>query len=533
LQEASLVSKSFLEKGGDWTPEEVVAARNKLLLLRGRILDSRGGSHVLPISQNIQGKMEGIVEVAYREVDRAMAVAEENKDSEDRYRALMVSQRLHNALIAMPEGVEPLIGPGDGVRFLRFSLKWGVILYVAFVPFALAIFFVRLGTFNRPLVEEVLVGWKNLLTSVVFWPLGLANYPGRETALETRKRILRTEFLARQGLTWSCDLTAAEQREVDELATLPIRAWGERLKAFQEVPRTVVWRARFAMYAIILFGAILSPFSSAFGQTRERVETEVHGFVQAGAATDGDHLSFGRFRLMGTVRTTDGVSAFLIHDTGGGWLSAAVTVQPEGLPVGLRLGRLTARTAFMTLPPHLEMVTGGPQIWDYVPIFDDGAEVFGGYRAISASVAVLSGSGIGPDDNDAKDVEVTVTLKPKSWLTAESGVEVGHQPDGLRSRALGHLSVRSSPWAFDLWAARQKLGDVSSVLSARLAHQLRPKLQLAGALDFLRPAGGVREKLVRLQANIVGRGGVLKISPTVRWSSVTGASAALQFQASL
>lgn len=537
LAEARQVHDAFMGRA-EWTTQDAVAARNRLVDLRHRLSpsDSAGFAQVGDLVEAVVDRALGARRAAIEAAAGGDIIARQRADWDER-----------ELLRAYDYSLPGVVGEGRE-RFASFAWLLGcmaVLAYLLFIPFALAIFAARLRRMQASLADELVYGWKNLLFSAVVWPFGMADYPCN-TAREIRRRHIEAEYRARVGKTsWSDELTPVDRRRIEELVTAPKTELAARLAAIRDMPAAVLWQARLAAYTGMVIGFLTASVSaSALAQSRptteasstaeagaepERPMFEVRGFTQAEIGVPARPLTLARTWLIGEAHPLPEMDVRIVLDlfgTGGALTlrDAAMRIAPAGSPFSLRGGQLMNRAVFMTPAPNLQRLIGGPGAGALLSYLDLGVEVAFQDGWFGCAVEVMSGAGMNrTDDNDDKDVMASVALGPFGPLRFALALQAGNQPDGFRMRSAAHAVAVFGPVTVDLLGAHQLMAGVDSwAVSGMVAWRVHPSLDLAVGYDEMHVAGSPDDHVLRGQLTLHLVDDHVEMGAAYRWSAVDG-----------
>lgn len=537
IAEAHQIAESFLAKGGGWSEEEVVAARNRIVALRiQHQVTTRGGKlfdrEVMKVVDTAQDERKTALRLAKNPLTR-MRYAQWAIDLD---RALMerviAEQIMKNPLRERRNDAE-IVGAG------KFLAK----CYLFLIPAMMLIFLFRIKRAGWSVSEEILLGAPQFLLSSVLWPLGLACYP-EGSAVRMRRKAVAREYLARMPA--GHQLTATDEAAIDEIARASVREMLSRLGAMRKVSAAFALRARVALYTTVFMGMLLAPFSSARAQSgsgggigvERPPAVELHGFLQAAGGVPAGVVPFGlqHLQFMAAMRPTDGVQIDVIHrPSANRLLDASVTVHPAGSDFDVRIGQMTPRLGYLSPPPHKEPIIGGPGAAANLEFLDVGVELHGSHGVLEESLAVVSGSGGNqPDQNHDKDVIATVSVRPFGGLLFELAFQTGIEPeDGRVTRGAAHAAYQHGGFALDGLGTVLRVGDDTSSAASASAAYRTGAVRFSAGWDGMWLSGTQPDHIGRAQVSVYPLNGDdhLQVSAMGRMSREHGTSGTVQVQA--
>lgn len=544
LEQASTIRWEYMR--GPQTPETAGDARKKLLLIRETFPKASESER-----NEVQRMLSAVVKNIQDHEQRLLQ--QQDRAPEERVRASSFSWRVRNELgvIVYPPGHGP-IADTDTVGWIGWRL-WDIfLLYALFMPFAFLIFLARMVAFNYSIREQIVLGWGNILNSVLFWPAGLSEYP-RSTARSMRRSMLEAEFRARKGYAWREEFTYADLRLLNELTEAPLNELRARFEAIGEVPRWMLVRARVACYMAALIGFLIAPLRARADKITPIIEPptatatqqatsssyKLEGFVQmqGGQGPDGQNVFAARRAwVIGSADLAGVVKPYAKVDLANqAIVEAAVIIQPKGWPVSIRFGEIASRMVYMLPRPDQLILIDVAGAAANMTFRDLGIEVAGDHGFTSWSASLLAGAPNAiTDNNDDKDVQVSWSLHP--WGKAfrlDFAFQNGQQPQGSRTTLAGHIAVERNGFRFDGLTTYQRLGSSRSfATSLILAYRLHSHLEVATGYDEMRLAGtGPPEHVGRAQITSFMLNDRIRIGAMYRGSSIMGHGFLGQLQA--
>lgn len=517
LAEAQRIRNGFVVKGGGWTANEIVTTRNRLIELRDSLPPQNKDAQ-----QVIQAMVSRVVYLGWSE--RPIS----DSSVEERARTFTARRELEMAFNERPPGSRQPIPGSVLLRWLRNLALGAVGIYVLFIPFALACMITRLRKREYSISDELVYGYRNLLISCLLWPIGLGEFP-RDTAKAIRRRRIEIEFRARLRKSWWDQLSSAEEKQLDELVLAPKAQLQERLEAIAGLPAEALWRARFALYASMVAGALLAPFSAkaqernpaaakpkdTTGQVaakRKPIETEGHMLL------DGDlvrqKLGIGSAFVIAKAHPHKMLDARLMFNLAQAaadkrsssspvLLDASGTVKPWAWPLQVTFGQFLQKSGYLVPAPFNERLIGGPLATGYLTLRDIGVEVNGTHGWFSWAVAGLSGAGKNvPDNNSAKDILGWMALGPFGPLRFQFAWQAGQQPEGFRQRHTGNVTFEWKPFTLNLVGAHQSLAG-AEVFAVSYSFGLRAHKHLDLAAGYDAVLGKLRDRWLRSQMTLL------------------------------
>lgn len=288
-----------------------------------------------------------------------------------------------------------------------------------------------------------------------------------------------------------------------------------------------VWRQAIACVAVV-FGMVFASVVPVRPVYAQQAHIQWHGFLDASADHKGGaHLNHAWLQAVGTV--ADGAKVDIIVDPA-----------PKALPLrqatatfalsdssGIRVGQMATSIAFMFDSPASDRIGGGA--WaagTYASFFDLGVEGFAKFGNVTTRASVLSGSGPNKADaNKSKDGMLGVSWRPGGGAhVLEATVQGGEQPEGWRTRALGHGRFAFTRAFLDFTGGFQQVqGSLGWGLSSLVVAPVHAHAEISVAYDALQLPGSLAiEHVMREQVTLVGFSQSLRAAIMMRWSSATG-----------
>jgi hypothetical protein len=492
LKQAEDVRTSYVARGGNWSVDESVLARNRLI----ELIDTVPRQNIA-VREQIQSMITDVVRHA---LDERSPSSDASKA--EQFRSLVAYQELQYAFTSAQPATRQPIGT---TALLRGIAKLGlglVALYFLFVPFALLCLFARMRTFGYRVLDEIVYGWRNLIVSSAFWPIGLGEYP-RDTAEAIRRAGIKMEFRIRLNKGWRDTFTPSEARQLEALVRAPKAQLAERLDAIARIPLHALLRARFAIAVSMFLGLFLAPFSAARAQPRtsgdakskedaaqvkeEPLPIEVSGHILVDSDLTEPTLSLSNAFVIVKAHPLDWMDAKVMLNLAPTpvLLDAMGTIKLWNWPLTVSVGQFAQKTASFVPPPFQERLIGGPLATSYLALRDIGIEVSGTHDWFRWALAGLSGAGKNvPDDNAQKDVLAWAAIGPFGPLRFQMAWQFGEQLDGFRYRTTGNATLDLKPFTLDVVGAYQSFaGAQSMAVSSMFGWRVHENLDFAAGYD--------------------------------------------------
>lgn len=542
INKSNAIARTFAEKGKDWTPDDLVAVRNGLV----NIMYAQDG-HSERVNDHVHGLIRSTVGETLDNMAKAYTYA---KNPQERVRAMFARDAVMQRLNANPPS-KPLVTGGPMV-LVKIAL-WLAKLYAWFMPFALLCFIARIAKYKMSYVDEVFFGFRRLIRSVLFWPVGMGEYPN-DPAITLRRQKLTYEYMARAQISRRDHLTRHDLAVIEELVNAPKAELRAKLNAISELPWHLLIKARLAFCASVFAGFMLSVISFGRGtahaaevepaeqvtvtQTATAVEPlpaplVVHGYAQFKTDTVSGTTAPERLVLRGTAEPTSGLSVSLMGGLFGKPALYVAQANAKRGPFTLSVGQIVLRSAFAVPAPDGQRVMDGPGAQWYLPFWRLGLSVAGDHGWVNWFLALLPGRDASkPDANNPKEAQFAFTLPNLGPAHVMAAVQGGHGDGGLKLSSVVETGASLGSADVSVLAVANReagitYGGVSSFVGWRSTLRW---LDLAAIYDRLWPSTGAWEHRIRGQVTFLAYKDRLRFGIMGMWSSLTGYGSTARFQ---
>ncbi len=480
VQRIAAIATDLSANVNTMTPAQILIARTKMLYL----------VNLLPLGSSPEQQMT-LGSLRSAEVVIQARIERENNVAQSAGIKTASAADLHAAMWPTRAETENRMIGSDP---MSSWLSWFVYLYKLAIPFAIIAFWIRLRQLGRRMHDYALEHTGDLVVCAALWPIAfLGEFP-----LWTPVTSLRDEIRER-------------------LALLP---QGDSMLRYAG--------SCAAILCSVVLASIVPVRTAHADEAAKQPGVEVHGFVDARAASDGGvQLSHGWLQAVGPV--APGANVDVAVDPISSKVpvrQVAATFGPEDGSFGARVGRIPTAVALTVPAPQSEQIEGGPvAAGNLATFFATGAEVFARVGCVTVRVSELADGGRGMALND--------TMLGVSWQPFGQGnrsvVEVvgdasRQAATDMRTRWLLHARL-GEVWRayFDFTGVVQRLnGETTLGLSNYVVVPIMAHGEFSAGYDWARQPSGTGEHLLRMQGTLISFSSSLRSAIMARWSSATG-----------
>lgn len=531
VKNADVLANAFLAKGDAWTNEDLVAVRNGLIA----IIDGQG--QIGDAAANyVRSRIEITVGNTLKQLNRAVSEA---RDTDTRIKTYGRWQQATGLLTANP-ATAPLIYNPHLLRGLGMLLLKG---YLLFMPFAFICFVARLYRLKYSFVGELVYGFTRVVSSLAFWPVGMACYP-KSPALALRRARIAIDYMARKGIDWRT-ITSQDEAAIDMLARSRGKELRDRLDAICQMPWHLLFKAKLGLCSAAFVGFLFSALTFGRGtahaaenapvtniavqvtppQTQETPKPlAISGYAQVSADLTNGNTKAERLIFRGNG-SFDGLDVTLMGNLAPKNPALYVMQALKRLgPISVGAGQIVYQSAYQVPAPDGQRIIGGPICQSLLPFWGLGAEVLGDHGVVKWGVTYMSETDLSmPGVRKPRSAQAALSFPKLGRGSFLASATVGKDGVGMHASYSAKANVSIGPVGVSgNGVINYDAGAYSKGVSGFIGWLFSPYLYIAGQYDRLDVPNTPLNQRFGLQATVLGWADRVQVGVLGFKSSVIG-----------